>query len=249
MNDQYADYFEPGALGAAGLRMAWPFLKPVISRVGGPLTSLLMDTKELNAGEKDLYVKGPDGKYVLNQNNPTVRSTMPNGSPMSPMPASFPFPTMPNGMNPANPSMMQAPGMFPSRGFNPPSAAPSPAAASPAAASASPSPSPGLPPPASSGPQMPAAGGGGFNPPLPPAFSRQMPSFYNGPGSMNFGASEQAPGGGLGGLMALAQGGTKASAAIQGAPNKPLWNAIRAFTNNGQSFAPNWFASNAPYNT
>lgn len=245
----YSDYIEPGAVGAAGLRAAWPFIKPVISRVGGPLTALLGDTRPLNAGEQDLYVRGPDGKMMPNPNNPLARplaGPMPGGSPMSPMPASDPFPLRPNGMNPANPSL-----------FAPPSApAPQPGASAPPA-SLSPSPPSGsfLPPalgplsaPGLQGPSGgfgPAPGGGGApaaGTPMDLAAPGQAPnsSLYGadaggfGPGGPSTAANYSplgfmtgAPQNGNFNLGNFLKGGTDAQSALQAAPDKPFWNIAR----------------------
>lgn len=217
-----------------------------------------------NAGEKDIYVRGPDGRWMLNPNNPAV--SMGNQSPMSPMPASDPWPMQANGMNPANPSLFQQ--------FAPaaPQAAPA-AAAPPVAATPGPSSPPGgaSPPPGSVGSPLNGSG-------LPRVFAspddqkmlagnptadqvvdayqrvggwpktQPPPGLYNGPGSSSFGAGDGQPAGGVAGLMDLFKGGTAASNALQRAPNKPFWDIARLMSGGGQSFAPGWFASNAPYN-
>lgn len=175
--------------------------------------------------------------------------SMPAGSPMSPMPASNPWPTLPNGMNPPNPSALQFPSVAPPQGGDVTSAP---------AASPSPSPPQSLP-----SPQAPAgAGGAGGMPPwLNPDALRSaatsndpfgagsgfaLANFLKGRNADTSGPTQ--PQGGIGGLMGLLKGGTDASAAIQNSPDKPFWNIARMMSNNGQSFAPGWKASNAWYN-
>jgi hypothetical protein len=93
----------------------------------------------------------------------------PNAQPMSPTPASQPFPSQPNGNSPTNPSPLAT---LPTRGGfgqSPLQAAMTQAPAAPAV----PAPTP---------------------PPQPQSQPQATPNFYNGPGSQNFGIAEAAPG-------------------------------------------------------
>ena len=214
------DWFTGPAIASGALRAAYPFIRAVAPKVlGGAALPLSFIADAKPANGGEANFYNKDGS--LNLKNPAFKLDMSQFLPpgyKGPEPFEANYP-------PSAPVMPSAPG------------------ASPAAASASPSPSPGLPSPAA---PAGAPGGGGL--PWVNPDTRRFPSFYNGPGSMSFGATEQAPGGGIGGLMNLFKGGTDASSAVQNGGDKPFWNLMRAFTNNGQSFAPNFFASNAWYN-
>jgi hypothetical protein len=160
----------------------------------GMTAASVMQPTPANAGEQPLYVKDARGNLVPNTANPTVRamlarnpgSAMPwqmgGQAPVSPMPATSPFPTQQNGMNPQTPSPMAQ-----AMSAGPP-APPPQAAAPPTTASV---PMPQQRPPMMNVP-MPMARPSPSMAPLPlnanPASYTQPPTnLYNGPGSQNFG--------------------------------------------------------------
>lgn len=123
-----------GATSAKVIKSLLPYvrgagLRAVGSLAGGPFTAALtgaqvMNPTDLNSGEKPYYIRDPaTGQMVPNPQNKFDPASIGNSPPMSPFPASYPYPGIPNGMNPANPSVLSMPAPTPA-----PMAQPSPAA-------------------------------------------------------------------------------------------------------------------------
>lgn len=217
----------------------------------------ILEPTPAGQGEQPIYVRNPaTGQMMLNPNNPAAnpQSLQPSapataavgapaaappspsapagasgfsGSPMSPMPASYPFPTQANGMSPPDPSVLQAPA----------SQNPGPQSGNVPLPQARPAQAPWRNPDTAAGGQKPW-----INPdtgmPMPQG-GPQMPDFYNGPGSMNFGQGGAQGGGGLGNFLtgdsrkqpfSLSGFLQNPQEALSNAPNAPFWNLGRAMT-------------------